>query len=112
LLGLLLPLSAATLACNEAPLVAAPDAGNPCLAPVLEYACHPQAATLPGCGPDLDSGVALNREVMLDGGSYPSGCTVIVYSPVPDLDDQCSQLGTCNCTETGDGGPYNWVCVQ
>ena len=102
----------ALLGCNEVALRAAPDAGNPCLAPVLEYACHPQAATLPGCSPDLDSGGApFYQEEVLDGGSFPSGCTVIVYSKLPDLDRQCSQLGTCVCNGD-DAGPYGWTCRQ
>ena len=77
----LLTIATAALGCNEAPLIGASDAGNPCLAPVLEYACHPQDKTLPGCAPDLDSGGApLLQEEVLDGGSFPVGCTVIIYS--------------------------------
>jgi hypothetical protein len=101
-----------TLACNEAPLLAAPDAGNPCLASIPIAPCVAGDAGAPGCGPDLDSGAALTREVVLPGASYPPGCQVVVYSPVPDLDRQCSQLGTCMCGGGGDAGPYEWACVQ
>jgi hypothetical protein len=103
-------LPTAALGCNEALLTAAPDAGNPCLAPVLEYACHPQAATLPGCSPDLDAGGApMHQEEVLDGGSFPVGCTVIVYSKTPDQNRQCSVVGTCKCGGD-DAGNYNWNC--
>jgi hypothetical protein len=103
-------LATAALGCNEAPLIRAADAGNPCLLPVLEYACHAQAATLPGCAADLDSGgPPLQQEEVLQGKSYPSGCTVIVYSPVPDQNEQCAQLGTCTCNGD-DAGNYNWTC--
>jgi hypothetical protein len=103
-------LSMSALGCNEAPLISAPDAGQPCAAPILEYACHPQDAGLPGCSPDLDSGgLPLQQEEVLDGGSFPVSCTVIVNSPVADIDQQCTQLGTCTCGGD-DAGHYNWTC--
>jgi hypothetical protein len=102
--------SLGSLACNEAGLTGVADGGNPCLAPKLEYACHPQDAGVPGCSPDLDSGgLPLQQEEVLTGPGYPNGCVVIVYSPVPDLNRQCSQLGTCLCGGD-DAGHFNWTC--
>jgi hypothetical protein len=104
-------LGTAALGCNEAPLIGAPDAGNPCVGPIPGYNCH-QAPTLPGCSGDLHSGGApLDQEEVLDGGTYPVGCVVIVNDPVPDLDQQCTQLGTCACN-ADDGGGYSWTCVN
>ena len=104
--------SLGTIGCNEAGLTGIADAGNPCLAPKLEYACHAQDAGLPGCSPDLDSGgLPLQQEDILPGASYPSGCRAIVYSPVPDLNRQCAQLGICACGGD-DAGHYSWTCQK
>jgi hypothetical protein len=109
-LAALTSLSAASQGCNEASVRDAPDASPNCGAPLLEYPCHVLAAGTAGCSGDLDSGAALGRSVTLDG-SFPANCTVIINSPVPDTDNQCSQIGTCNCNEY-DGGVYGWICVE
>ena len=109
-LAALASLSTASQGCNEASVKDAPDASPNCGAPVPEYPCRAQPVGTPGCSGDLDSGAAIGRNVILDA-SFPATCTVIVYSPVPDIDLQCTQLGTCNCNEY-DGGVYGWVCVQ
>jgi hypothetical protein len=97
-------------ACNEAQIENAPDASPNCPKPVLESPCKPQGAGSPGCGDDLGTSTIFGRAVVLEGGSFPPGCTVIVNDPTPDQQNQCSQLGTCNCG--GDAGAYGWVCVQ
>ena len=99
------------LACNEASLTQAPDASAPCQKPLLISPCRAQDAGAPGCSPDLQSAESLGQEVVLSPGSYPAGCGVQVNATVLDQDDQCMQLGTCDCTEE-DGGAYNWVCYQ
>ena len=42
-------------------------------------------------------------------GTYEAGCAVQVNSTVLDMDNQCTQLGTCDCT-ADDGGAFSWVC--
>ncbi len=97
--------------CNEAPLLAAPDAGVTCTAPQLESPCTVADAGLPGCSPDLQSQVALGQEVTIGPGSYPVGCTVIVNSRSLDQDNQCITLGSCDCQEV-DAGTFSWVCFE
>jgi len=107
----LLLLLVAGSGCNTAKLIPAPDASPDCPAPILESTCRPAAAPgAPACGPDLQSAGAFDRDVVLDGGSYPPGCIVEVNDPVPDEDNQCSQLGTCRC-EPSDAGPPGWSCA-
>jgi hypothetical protein len=98
----------AQLACNEAPLIQAPDAGNPCKQPLPIFPCKAGDAGAPGCSPDLDSEQSLGQEVVIAPGSYPAGCGIQVNATVLDQDNQCTQLGTCDCTE--DGGAFSWVC--
>lgn len=109
---LLVPLALfATIAgfgCNSAQLYQAPDGGPRCSLPVIEAPCKVQAAGTPGCTDDLGSTATFGRDVVLDGGTYPSGCGVIVYDVAPDEQNQCSQLGTCHCN--ADGGAYSWLC--
>ena len=102
-------LSTTALACNEAPLIPAPDAAVTCTQPQLEAPCTVQDAGLPGCGPDLQSYAALGQEVVIGAGSYEAGCTVIVNSHVLDQDNQCTTLGSCDC-QPADGGGFDWVC--
>ena len=104
LLVLLSTTSLATLGCDEAKLNNAPAASPNCGAPILEYPCAPLPSGTTGCTGDLDSGPALDRAVTLDG-SFPAKCTVIINDPVPDEQNQCSQLGTCTCNEA-DGGAF------
>ncbi|HEY2516792.1 MAG TPA: hypothetical protein VGI39_38240 [Polyangiaceae bacterium] len=99
----------AAFGCNSAQLYQAPDGGPRCGLPVIEAPCKPQAAGTPGCGDDLGSTPTFGRDVVLDGGTYPSGCGVIVYDLAPDEQNQCSQLGTCHCNAE-DGGGYGWLC--
>ena len=99
----------AQLGCNEAPLIQAPDAAVACQKPQLIAPClAPQPAGTPGCSPDLESTQSLGQDVVISPGSYEAGCQVQVNATVLDQDDQCTQLGTCDCTE--DAGSFNWVC--
>jgi hypothetical protein len=109
-LSFLILFALASAGCNQAKLTDAPDASPNCGVPLLESPCRPQAAGQTGCGNDLDSGGIFLRDIVLDGGSFPPSCTVIVYDPVPDEQNQCTQMGTCRCD--GDAGAYNWVCLQ
>ena len=93
LFALVLPFSLAALGCDEAKLTTSPDDAG-CAAPELEFPCKLQPAGTPGCPSDLDSGAALGRDLVLDG-SAPANCTVIVNDLVPDEDNQCTTLGTC-----------------
>jgi hypothetical protein len=111
--AVLMTVALACAGCNEAPLLAAPDAGIACTAPQLEAPCVAQDAGLAGCTPDLQSEVALGKEVTIGPGSYPLGCTVIVNSSSLDQDNQCTTLGSCNCQQPQpDGGAFAWVCVE
>jgi hypothetical protein len=100
-------LSTAALACNEAPLIQATDASTTCALPQPIFPCKPQDAG-PGCSRDLQSFASLGQEVVIAPGTYEAGCAVQVNSTVLDMDNQCTQLGTCDCTE--DGGSFSWVC--
>jgi hypothetical protein len=101
-------ISTAALACNEAPLIAAPDAGATCQRPIPIFPCHAQEGGAPGCSPDLQSFASLGQEVVIGPGTYEAGCAVQVNSGTLDSDNQCMQLGTCNCTQ--DAGSFSWVC--
>jgi hypothetical protein len=99
----------AQLGCNEAPLIQAPDAATPCQKPQLIFPCvSPQPSGTPGCSADLQSAQSLGQDVVLSPGSYEAGCGVQVNATVLDQDNQCTQLGTCDCTE--DAGAFSWVC--
>jgi hypothetical protein len=104
-------LSTAALACNEAPLIPATDAGTTCQLPQPIYPCRAEDAGTPGCSRDLDSLASLGQEVVIAPGTYPAGCSVQVNSTVLDMDNQCTQLGTCDCDQD-DGGSFSWVCYQ
>ncbi len=97
--------------CNTAKLNPAPDASPHCDVPVPEAPCTALTDGGAGCTGDLGSAALLGRDVVVDA-SYPPGCTILVNYPTPDEDNQCSQVGSCNCRQDPDAGTLAWQCFQ
>jgi hypothetical protein len=107
-----LVLGFSALACNEAPLIPAHDAGTPCAKPQPIYPCAAQEdAGVPGCPATIAAAAAtFGQSVTLSAGTYPNNCSVEINSGTADQDNQCSQLGTCICGD--DAGAFSWSCYE
>ena len=112
---LIFPVLFATSGCNEVQVTGPADVGAvPCARyQVLEPAvCRRPRRSARGAPGISTRGLVFNRDVVLEGGSFSLGCEVLVNDPTPDLDNQCTTLGTCQCADAGAGVGFGWSCSK